>query len=172
MRLKRGATSDPALAVWAKVAALGLSAEFVKQVHEIDGHPGPVLLSGVAGSGKAKTAAAIAQDLARPLHRLDLSAIVSPHIGETEKALAAAFDTAESAGAVLLFDEADALFGKRSEVKDAHDRYANIEVSYLLARLEGFEGLVIVTSSDKAALDPAFMRRLRHIISFPPPRGG
>ena len=167
VRLKRGVVSDPGLGVWAKVAALGSSAEFVSHVRERDGHPDLVLLAGPAGSGKAKTAAAIAQDLGRSLHRLDLGAIVSRHIGETEKALEAAFDAAEAAGAVLLFDEADALFGKRSQVRDAHDRYANIDVNYLLARLERFDGLVIVTSNDKAALDPAFLRRLRHVISFP-----
>jgi SpoVK/Ycf46/Vps4 family AAA+-type ATPase len=95
--------------------------------------------------------------------------VVSKYIGETEKNLRRVFDAAEEGGAVLLFDEADALFGKRSEVKDSHDRYANIEVSYLLQRMEAYRGLAILTTNQKAALDPAFQRRLRFVVHFPFP---
>ena len=95
--------------------------------------------------------------------------MVSKYIGETEKNLRRVFDAAEDGGAILLFDEADALFGKRSEVKDSHDRYANIEVSYLLQRMEAYRGLAILTTNLKDALDPAFLRRLRFIVQFPFP---
>jgi SpoVK/Ycf46/Vps4 family AAA+-type ATPase len=94
---------------------------------------------------------------------------VSKYIGETEKNLRRIFDAAEEGGAVLLFDEADALFGKRSEVKDSHDRYANLEVSYLLQRMEAYRGLAILTTNMRSALDPAFLRRLRFIVEFPFP---
>jgi SpoVK/Ycf46/Vps4 family AAA+-type ATPase len=103
------------------------------------------------------------------LYRIDLSQVVSKYIGETEKNLRRVFDAAEEGGAVLLFDEADALFGKRSEVKDSHDRYANIEVSYLLQRMEAYRGLAILTTNLKAALDTAFLRRLRFVVQFPFP---
>jgi SpoVK/Ycf46/Vps4 family AAA+-type ATPase len=108
----------------------------------------------------------IANDLRLYLYRIDLSAVVSKYIGETEKNLRRLFDAAEQGGAILFFDEADALFGKRSEVKDSHDRYANIEINYLLQRMEGFSGLAILATNMKAALDPAFMRRLRFIVNF------
>ena len=104
--------------------------------------------------------------LRQDLYRIDLSAVVSKYIGETEKNLAAAFDEAERASAVLFFDEADALFGKRTEVRDAHDRYANLEVNYLLQRVETFTGLVILATNRQAALDEAFLRRLRFVIRF------
>jgi SpoVK/Ycf46/Vps4 family AAA+-type ATPase len=94
---------------------------------------------------------------------------VNKYIGETEKNLRRVFDAAEDIGAILLFDEADALFGKRSEVKDSHDRYANIEVSYLLQRMEAYRGLAILTTNHKAALDSAFSRRLRFVVQFPFP---
>jgi SpoVK/Ycf46/Vps4 family AAA+-type ATPase len=94
---------------------------------------------------------------------------VSKYIGETEKNLRRVFDAAEAGGAILLFDEADALFGKRSEVKDSHDRYANIEVSYLLQRMESYRGLAILTTNLKSALDTAFLRRIRFVVQFPFP---
>ena len=97
---------------------------------------------------------------------------MSKYIGETEKNLRRIFDAAEAGGAVLLFDEADALFGKRSEVKDSHDRYANIEVSYLLQRMETYRGLAILTTNLKSALDPAFLRRLRFVVAVPVPGRG
>ena len=111
----------------------------------------------------------LANELALDLYRIDLSAVVSKYIGETEKNLRRLFDAAEETGAILLFDEADALFGKRSEVKDSHDRYANIEVSYLLQRMEAYRGLAILTTNFRAALDPAFLRRIRFIVNFPFP---
>ncbi|MFT3718294.1 ATP-binding protein [Pseudorhodoferax sp.] len=127
------------------------------------------LFWGDSGTGKTLAAEVVAHELELALLRVDLSAVVSKYIGETEKNLRRVFDAAETAGAVLLFDEADALFGKRSEVKDSHDRYANIEVSYLLQRMEAYEGLAILTSNHKAALDPAFQRRLRFVVHFPFP---
>jgi hypothetical protein len=127
------------------------------------------LFSGESGTGKTMAAEVIANDLQLNLYRIDLSAVVSKYIGETEKNLSKLFDAAERGGAILFFDEADALFGKRSEVKDSHDRYANIEINYLLQRMEAFSGLAILATNMKGALDPAFMRRLRFIVnlSFP-----
>jgi SpoVK/Ycf46/Vps4 family AAA+-type ATPase len=111
----------------------------------------------------------LANELRLDLYRIDLSQVVSKYIGETEKNLARVFEAAEGGGAILLFDEADALFGKRSEVKDSHDRYANIEVSYLLQRMESYRGLAILTTNMKSALDPAFLRRIRFVVQFPFP---
>jgi hypothetical protein len=128
-----------------------------------------VLFAGESGTGKTMAAEVLANELELELFRIDLAAVVSKYIGETEKNLARVFDAAEDSGALLLFDEADALFGKRSEVKDSHDRYANIEVSYLLQRMEAYRGLAILTSNQKAALDPAFQRRLRFVVHFPFP---
>jgi hypothetical protein len=127
------------------------------------------LFTGDSGTGKTLAAEAIANRVRLDLYRIDLSSLVSKYIGETEKNLARLFDAAEASGAVLLFDEADALFGKRGEVKDSHDRYANIEVSYLLQRIEAYRGLAILTTNLKSALDRAFLRRLRHVVSFPYP---
>src|SRR5262249_28725565 len=110
-----------------------------------------------------------ARRLRLDLFRIDLSAVVNKYIGETEKNLRKIFDAAEGGGAVLLFDEADALFGKRSEVKDSHDRHANIEVGYLLQRVEAFRGLAILTTNMKSSLDQAFLRRIRFIVDFPFP---
>jgi SpoVK/Ycf46/Vps4 family AAA+-type ATPase len=111
----------------------------------------------------------LAGELRLDLYRIDLSSIISKYIGETEKNLRRVFDAAEESGVILLFDEADALFGKRSEVKDSHDRYANIEVSYLLQRMEAYRGLAILTTNLKNALDTAFLRRLRFVLEFPFP---
>ena len=127
------------------------------------------LFSGVSGTGKTMAAEVLASELRLDLHRIDLSAVVSKYIGETEKNLRRVFDAAEEGGAILLFDEADALFGKRSEVKDSHDRYANIEVSYLLQRMEAYRGLAILTTNLKSALDTAFLRRIRFMVEFPFP---
>jgi hypothetical protein len=127
------------------------------------------LFWGESGTGKTLAAEVLANELGLALYRIDLSAVVSKYIGETEKNLRKLFDAAEDTGAVLLFDEADALFGKRSEVKDSHDRYANIEVSYLLQRMEAYSGLAILTTNHKAALDSAFQRRLRFAVHFPFP---
>lgn len=127
------------------------------------------LFWGDSGTGKTLAAEVLANTLGLALFRIDLSAVVSKYIGETEKNLRKVFDSAEELGAILLFDEADALFGKRSEVKDSHDRYANIEVSYLLQRMEAYRGLAILTTNHKAALDTAFARRLRFVVHFPFP---
>lgn len=124
------------------------------------------LFAGPSGTGKTLAAEVLANALARDLYRIDLSQVVSKYIGETEKNLARIFSAAEAGGAILLFDEADALFGKRSEVQDAHDRYANIEVSYLLQRMETYGGLSILTTNLRDALDKAFLRRLRFIVQF------
>jgi hypothetical protein len=127
------------------------------------------LFAGASGTGKTMAAEVLAGELALDLYRIDLSSVVSKYIGETEKNLRRVFDAAEQGGAILLFDEADALFGKRSEVKDSHDRYANIEVSYLLQRMESYRGLAILTTNQKSALDPSFLRRLRFVVQFPFP---
>jgi SpoVK/Ycf46/Vps4 family AAA+-type ATPase len=127
------------------------------------------LFSGVSGTGKTLAAEVIANALQLDLYRIDLSGVVSKYIGETEKNLRRVFDAAEEAGAILLFDEADALFGKRSEVKDSHDRYANIEVSYLLQRMEAYRGVAILTTNSRESLDPAFLRRIRFAANFPFP---
>jgi len=127
------------------------------------------LFTGSSGTGKTMAAEVLASELHLDLYRIDLSSVVSKYIGETEKNLRRVFDAAEEGGAILLFDEADALFGKRSEVKDSHDRYANIEVSYLLQRMESYRGLAILTTNMKSALDTAFLRRIRFIVEFPFP---
>jgi len=127
------------------------------------------LFCGPSGTGKTLAAEVIAAELGLDLYLIDLSAVVSKYIGETEKNLRAVFDSADKGGAVLLFDEADALFGKRTEVRDSHDRYANIEVSYLLQRMESYRGLAVLTTNLRSALDQAFLRRLRFVVQFPFP---
>ncbi|MFL6211739.1 MAG: ATP-binding protein [Pyrinomonadaceae bacterium] len=124
------------------------------------------LFSGPSGTGKTMAAEVLANELRLNLYRIDLSAVVSKYIGETEKNLRRLFDAAEDGGTLLFFDEADAIFGKRSEVKDAHDRYANIEINYLLQRMEAFRGLAILATNMKSALDQAFLRRLRFVVNF------
>ena len=130
------------------------------------------LFTGESGTGKTLAAEVLAGELGLDLYRIDLSAVVSKYIGETEKNLRRVFDAADSSGAVLLFDEADALFGKRSEVRDSHDRYANIELAYLLQRMETYRGLAILTTNVKALLDSAFLRRIRFIVAFSFPDTG
>jgi hypothetical protein len=127
------------------------------------------LFVGDSGTGKTLAAEVLANDLALDLHRIDLAQVVSKYIGETEKNLRRVFDAAEEVGGILFFDEADALFGKRSDVKDSHDRYANIEVSYLLQRMEAYRGIAILATNMKAALDRAFQRRVRFVVPFPFP---
>ena len=126
-----------------------------------------VLFAGESGTGKTMAAEVLANDLRLSLYRIDLSTVVNKYIGETEKNLRRLFDAAEDGGALLFFDEADALFGKRSEVKDSHDRYANIEINYLLQRIESYQGLAILATNLKDSLDNAFVRRLRFIVDFP-----
>ncbi|XWK89405.1 MAG: ATP-binding protein [Phormidium sp.] len=127
------------------------------------------LFAGGSGTGKTMAAEVLARELRLDLYRIDLSAVISKYIGETEKNLRRVFDAAELGGVILLFDEADALFGKRTEVKDSHDRHSNVEVSYLLQRMEAYRGLSVLTTNIKGALDQAFLRRLRFIVQFPFP---
>ena len=128
-----------------------------------------VLFSGSSGTGKTMTAGVIATDLGLDLYKIDLQGVVSKYIGETEKNLERIFRAAYCSNAILFFDEADALFGKRSEVKDAHDRYANIEVSYLLQKMEDFDGVVILASNWSKNIDSAFARRMQYVVDFPLP---
>lgn len=124
------------------------------------------LFSGESGTGKTMAAEVLAQELRLDLYRIDLASMVSKYIGETEKNLRRIFDAAETSGAILLFDEADALFGRRGEVRESHDRFANVEVSYLLQRMEAYRGLAILTTNLQGALDTAFQRRLRFVVQF------
>ena len=128
-----------------------------------------VLFAGLPGTGKTMAAEILAAKLELPMYRIDLSQVVNKYIGETEKNLKRLFDAADISDTVLFFDEADALFGRRTEVKDAHDRYANLEISYLLERMERFKGLAILATNRKKDLDEAFLRRLRYIVDFPLP---
>jgi hypothetical protein len=128
-----------------------------------------VLFAGPSGTGKTMTAEIVAGELGLDLYRIDLATIVSKYVGETEKNLDRVFEAAQEADAVLLFDEAEALFGKRSEVRDAHDRYANIEVAYLLQRMEAFPGLAILSTNMRQNLDEAFTRRIAFTVHFPFP---
>ncbi|MFB2974968.1 ATP-binding protein [Microseira sp. BLCC-F43] len=124
------------------------------------------LFAGVSGTGKTMSAEVLAGELQLDLYRIDLSSVVSKYIGETEKNLRRVFDAAEGGATILLFDEADAIFGKRSDVKDSHDRYANMEVSYLLQRMESYQGLAILTTNLKDSLDTAFLRRIRFVVKY------
>ena len=128
-----------------------------------------MLFAGPPGTGKTMAAEVIASELGLDLYKIDLSTIVSKYIGETEKNLERIFGEAQSSNAILFFDEADAIFGKRSEVKDAHDRYANIEISYLLQRMEAYDGVTILATNLRANLDEAFTRRLQFAVDFPFP---
>jgi hypothetical protein len=128
-----------------------------------------MLFGGPPGTGKTMAAQVLARELALDLYRVDLSRVVNKYIGETEKNLGCLFDEAQAAGAILFFDEADTLFGKRSEVKDAHDRYANLEVGYLLQRMEEHEGVTILASNRARDMDEAFTRRFQFSIEFPMP---
>ena len=127
------------------------------------------LFSGPSGTGKTLAAEVLASELHLDLYRIDLSAMVSKYIGETQKNLRRVFDAAEAGGAILLFDEADALFGTRGEVRDSLDRHANMEIAYLLQRVETYRGLAILTTNMKQSVDPAFLRRIRFIVNFPFP---
>jgi SpoVK/Ycf46/Vps4 family AAA+-type ATPase len=128
-----------------------------------------VLFAGPPGTGKTMSAEVIAGELGLDLYKIDLSMVVSKFIGETEKNLGKIFDEAQSSSAILFFDEADAIFGKRSEVKDSHDRYANMEVSYLLQRMEQYDGVTILATNLRANMDEAFTRRMQFIVDFPFP---
>lgn len=136
---------------------------------EVRGTGTSVIFAGASGTGKTLAAEILANELHLDLYRVDLSGVVSKYIGETEKNLRRIFSAAEYGGAILLFDEADALFGKRSEVRDSHDRYANIEVSYLLQQMESYRGLAILTTNMLENFDRAFLRRVRFVVQFPFP---
>ena len=127
------------------------------------------LFRGPSGTGKTMAAVALARSTGRPLFSIDLGAVEPKYIAETEKKLAQLFDAANETGAILLFDEADALLGKRSEVKDAHDRYANVEIGYVLRRIEPFEGLAILTSNAPAGIDEEALDRIDVLVEFPLP---
>jgi len=127
------------------------------------------LFAGPSGTGKTMAAEVIARDLGLDLYKIDLSTVMSKYVGETEKNLERIFTAARNSNAILFFDEADALFGKRSEVRDAHDRYANVEISYLLQRMEAYDGLVILTSNLSKNMDEAFVRRMHFTVEFPYP---
>ena len=128
-----------------------------------------VLFAGPPGTGKTMAADIIAGELGLELYKIDLSSVVSKYIGETEKNLSRIFDEAQTSNAILFFDEADSLFGKRSEVRDSHDRYANIEVSYLLQRMEEYQGMVILATNLRGNMDDAFIRRMHFSLEFPFP---
>jgi SpoVK/Ycf46/Vps4 family AAA+-type ATPase len=158
----------------ADVALPGSGMAILDQMVEQGRRPAPgtgsrigALFAGGTGAERTRAAEVLADQIGKDLYRVDLSSLA----GETEKHLSRVFFEADRAGAVLLFDEADALFGKRSEVKDSHDRYASIEVDYLLQRLENYNGVVILGVSLKEYIDPAFLRRLRFVVDFPFPGG-
>ena len=127
------------------------------------------MFGGRSGTGKTMAAQVMANSLGLDLLRVDLAGVVNKYIGETEKKLREVFDACEDSGALLFFDEADALFGNRTQVKDAHDRFANIEIDYLLQRIERFDGVAILATNRRQDLDPAFVRRLRFVIEFSAP---
>ena len=127
------------------------------------------LFAGPSGTGKTMAAEVIAHELQLDLYKIDLSGVVNKYIGETEKNLAKIFHEAEASNAILFFDEADALFGKRTKISDAHDRYANIETSYLLQRMEAYDGIVILATNLRENMDEAFTRRIKFIVDFPFP---
>ncbi len=131
---------------------------------------GAVLFAGGAGPAGMRAAEAIAFELGFDAYRIDLAGIASTHIGETEKNIDRVFLAAERTRAVLFFDEADALFGKRTDVKDAHDRYANLEVGYLLQWIEAYEGVAILATTRRVNVEPPFKRRIRSVVDFPDPR--
>ena len=167
--------SDPCLAPLRQVVAAvraRLGARTKRMRHPRSTRPKGlrVRLTGKSRVGALVTAQYLASALRMDLYRIDLSAIVSKYIGETEKQLKRVFDAAEKSGAVLFFDEADALFGKRTGVKNSHDRYANIEVNYLLQKLEAYRGLAILSTGSRRQLDEAFSGRFDFIIRVPPPR--
>lgn len=127
------------------------------------------LFQGPPGTGKTLAASLIGKELNLEVYRIDLSGVISKYIGETEKNLKSLFATAEEKHWILLFDEADGLFGKRTNIKDSNDRYANIEISYLLQKIENYNGIVIFATNKRTDIDEGFLRRLRYVIDFPIP---
>lgn len=148
---------------WLKQSpAININRRLIKKIK-----PGfRALFYGPPGTGKTSTAALIGKELNKEVYKIDLSQVVSKYIGETEKNLDLVFASANGKGWILFFDEADALFGKRTDVKDSHDRYANQEVSYLLQRMEDYNGLVILATNMKSNIDDAFTRRFNAVIRF------
>ena len=143
-------------------------AESVKQVGKSETGAGKItLFAGRPGTGKTKAAHVLAAEMKMDLYRVDLSAVVSKYIGETEKNLSKVFETARAKEEILFFDEADSLFGKRTETGNSHDRYTNMEVNYLLQRLEEYSGLVILTTNYKKQFDEALLRKIRFVVEFP-----
>jgi SpoVK/Ycf46/Vps4 family AAA+-type ATPase len=127
------------------------------------------LFAGPSGTGKTMAAQVLARTLGLEIYRIDLAGVMSKYIGDTEKHLRRIFDACDRANVVLFFDEADALFGQRTQVKDAHDRFANIEIDYLLQRMEQFDGVAVLATNRKQEIDPAFLRRIRFIVDFQQP---
>jgi SpoVK/Ycf46/Vps4 family AAA+-type ATPase len=127
------------------------------------------MFAGPSGCGKTMAAQVLARSLGLDLYRADLAGVISKYIGETEKHLRMIFDACKRAPVLLLFDEADALFGKRTQVRDAHDRFANIEIDYLLQCMEGFDGMAVLATNRRGDIDSAFVRRLKYIVDFVPP---
>ena len=164
------------VATWSDLALPDTDLDLLRQVvDQVRRKPHPIgvtaLFAGESRTAKIQAAEVLATHLRRTLYHIDLGAVVSKHVGETEKNLGRIFDAVAGSGAILYFDEADALFGRRSGVRDSHDRYANINIDCLLQRLEGYDGLTILATNMKSNLDPAFTRRLRFVITFPPPGG-
>src|SRR5271166_2766465 len=170
------AVPEAELRVLQQIAAHGRQSQQVSKSSPSGSAGGPAsgvvaLFAGPSGTSKTMAAEALAQQMKRQLYRVNLREVVSKYIGETEKNLQRVFDAAKASGAVLFFDEADGLFGNRSEVKDSHDRYANIEVNYLLEKVEAFRGVVIVAVNNASDIDSTFRKRMRHVIQFPYPLG-
>ena len=164
------------VATWSDLALPDTDLNLLRQVVEqVRRKPHPIgvtaLFAGESRTAKIQAAEVLATHLRRTLYHIDLGSVVSKYAGETEKSLGRIFDAVAGSGAILYFDEADALFGGRSDVRDSHDRYANIDIDSLLQRVEGYDGLTILATNMKSNLDPAFTRRLRFIIDFPPPGG-
>ena len=160
------------IASHARLEDLALPADRLAQFRVVAAQrTGVVLLAGPSGTGKTLAAEGLASAIGRDLMRIDLGRVVSRYIGETEKNLDRLFAMAAASDAVLFFDEADALLGKRSDVRDSHDRYANVEVGYLLQKIESYRGLVILACTARHNIDPAFLRRLRYVVDLPwPPK--
>ena len=168
IRLKRARAGFSSGAVAPPVARLAGEISSRWQLAARWGHPrGNVTVLFTGGTGKTLAASWLATRLGPPLYRVDLAAIISKYVGETEKHLEEVFQQAEASGAILLFDEADALFGKRNGVQDLRDRYANLETGFLLQRIENHSGVVILTGNRHTAIDPAFLRRVYRVIHFP-----
>ncbi|MCB0615618.1 MAG: AAA family ATPase [Phaeodactylibacter sp.] len=162
-------TKNPVYTVTEMAAETGYPAETIQQWRRALRRKGQVVLYGPPGTGKTFTASLLGKYTGREVFKIDLSMVISKYIGETEKNLATLFDKAQNKDWILFFDEADAIFGKRTNVRDAHDKYANQEVSYLLQRIELYPGLAILASNFKSNIDEAFIRRFNSIIYFPVP---